>query len=338
MSCGIYMWVSPSEKKYIGQSRNLEKRKKEFVTLKKIYTSKGSAIDNARQTYSDFSKWKYYVLEECEPNILNEREKYYIKEHDSFKNGYNSNEGGDFDSEAVTESAIRRSRNILQYDLNGNLIKRWASVSDASRVLNVSKSSLTSAATNQGKKTCLGYQWMWVPDNGKIKEKIKSVKCRSEKISESKHKKIIQYTISGDIVKEWCSIKEASETLGLSHSHISACCKGKRASVGGYQWRYFSDGGLFLEDIGDGKERIRKARKKVILQYSLNGDFIKEWDSITAAEKALRISGISYCINGKILTVGDFQWRKKICEEYPKKIDKVLPKHIRTGIGKRKKN
>lgn len=38
------------------------------------------------------------------------------------------------------------------------------------------------------------------------------------------------------IIKKWACIKEASKTLGISA--ISACCKGKRKSAGGFKWRY----------------------------------------------------------------------------------------------------
>lgn len=39
----------------------------------------------------------FYIeeVEKCEDIYLNEREKYWIKQYDSFHNGYNSTEGGD---------------------------------------------------------------------------------------------------------------------------------------------------------------------------------------------------------------------------------------------------
>jgi len=61
---GIYKWTSPSGKYYIGQAINLERRYKEFTTnpFNYVYTSEGSAIDNARRKYSDFTKWNYEIL------------------------------------------------------------------------------------------------------------------------------------------------------------------------------------------------------------------------------------------------------------------------------------
>ena len=76
MKSGIYKWTSPNGKYYIGQTTNL-KKKMETRKPKTLYSSKGSAIDNARTKYNDFSKWNYEILEECPEDMLNEREILY---------------------------------------------------------------------------------------------------------------------------------------------------------------------------------------------------------------------------------------------------------------------
>ena len=43
----------------------------------------------------DKSVWVWKILEECDDNILSEREKHWISVYDSYKNGYNSTLGGD---------------------------------------------------------------------------------------------------------------------------------------------------------------------------------------------------------------------------------------------------
>lgn len=50
--------------------------------------------------------------------------------------------------------------------------------------------------------------------------------------------KIIQYTKSGEFIKEWPSMREVERELGIARSQISAYCKGKRESAGGYIWAY----------------------------------------------------------------------------------------------------
>ena len=50
--------------------------------------------------------------------------------------------------------------------------------------------------------------------------------------------KIIQLTKSGEFIKEWSSAYEAERKLGISHSSICHCLKGKAKTAGGYGWRF----------------------------------------------------------------------------------------------------
>ena len=50
--------------------------------------------------------------------------------------------------------------------------------------------------------------------------------------------KILQLSKGGDFIKEWESITKASNALKLDCGNISACCRGKRRTVGGYIFVY----------------------------------------------------------------------------------------------------
>ena len=49
---------------------------------------------------------------------------------------------------------------------------------------------------------------------------------------------IIQFTKDGEFIKEWPSAHEAECKLGISHSSICHCLKGKAKTAGGFVWRY----------------------------------------------------------------------------------------------------
>ena len=49
---------------------------------------------------------------------------------------------------------------------------------------------------------------------------------------------IAQYSIDGQIVREWNSIKEASEEGGFAYNSICKCLSGKQKTTGGYRWVY----------------------------------------------------------------------------------------------------
>lgn len=52
---------------------------------------------------------------------------------------------------------------------------------------------------------------------------------------------ILQFSKTGELIAEYSSITEASRQTGCYKTHICACCKGKRKSVGGFIWRYKLD-------------------------------------------------------------------------------------------------
>lgn len=60
----------------------------------------------------------------------------------------------------------------------------------------------------------------------------------SEIIGRSKSHPVVQFTKTGEFVKEWPSIKAAADALGVNKSNISSNCGGHRKSCAGYIWRY----------------------------------------------------------------------------------------------------
>ena len=59
--------------------------------------------------------------------------------------------------------------------------------------------------------------------NGKAKRCCKAVK---------------QLDFDGVLIKTWEGAREASRELSIQYKNISACCRGKRKSAGGYIWRF----------------------------------------------------------------------------------------------------
>lgn len=95
----IYRYKSPSGKYYIGQTIDEYSRRKNFLSIKRRYG--GLKIDNARIKYGP-ENFEYTVLMKVTgddfteiSNYLNILEIGFIRMYDSYKNGYNSTEGGD---------------------------------------------------------------------------------------------------------------------------------------------------------------------------------------------------------------------------------------------------
>jgi len=56
---------------------------------------------------------------------------------------------------------------------------------------------------------------------------------------------------------------------------------------------------------------MNKSKRKCILQYDLNGTFLKEFNSIKEAEKETNIKSISDCLRGNQKQAGGYIWRYK---------------------------
>lgn len=67
-------------------------------------------------------------------------------------------------------------------------------------------------------------------------------------------------------------------------------------------------------NINYGTTQIRRVEKKKIriLQYTKEGKYVNEWDSIKTASQSLNISKslISECCSGKYKTAGGYVWKK----------------------------
>lgn len=51
-------------------------------------------------------------------------------------------------------------------------------------------------------------------------------------------KKVSQFDKEGNFIKTWDFITQVEKELGISHTHISSCCRGKRKTAGGFVWKY----------------------------------------------------------------------------------------------------
>lgn len=43
---------------------------------------------------------------------------------------------------------------------------------------------------------------------------------------------------TNEIIKRWECISDVERELGINHSNLSQCCRGKYKTVGGFKWRY----------------------------------------------------------------------------------------------------
>jgi len=126
--CIYRIICTPSQKSYIGQTCNPQKRIYEHFRLLKLNQHYNQHLQNAFNQFGDLAFHTMIIESDIDPCVINDRERYWINQYDSFHNGFNKSIGGD-----------------LSYlgkpcEWNGN---RYSSLSAAAFDLGISTSTLS---------------------------------------------------------------------------------------------------------------------------------------------------------------------------------------------------
>lgn len=128
--------------------------------------------------------------------------------------GYNMTDGGD--------ETPHNTRCVYQYDLNGEFVKCWESITIAGESLNINKSSIIRCC-GQYVKSAGGFIWSY-----EKKDKLDEYDSQREKVI------ILQYSKDGNLINKFNSLSEASEVTGVPVSNICNCYKHNKRSAGGF--------------------------------------------------------------------------------------------------------
>ncbi len=206
----IYRYVSPSGKSYIGQTtRELYRRRMWFGPGRYTGGEGKSKIDRARRKYGPESfeyevpLRNHYSSIELATEDLNKWESYYIGFYDSYRNGYNCTLGGDgsrgyYPSDDTLRKISKSLKGKSKPDGFGNKISK--------------------------------------ANKGKPKSEL-----HKKHLSESRKnsgKKILQYSLQGELIQVWDNIDTVSKHFAVSRESIAGCCRGKSKTAHKFIWRY----------------------------------------------------------------------------------------------------
>lgn len=235
-----------TNEKYIGQTINLEKRKKEHYTE---YRCNQRFHNLLRKHFDDF------ILEILEDNIpielLNDREKYWIKYYNTYEGeGFNLTPGGDGGFQACAiwwKEHPDEQKELIQkiQPLAAQAAKEWRKQNpelEKKRLKNLHQK---------------GKEWR---DNNpdKVQENILKAQLKAKEWREQNPEKFVEFQIKGsqkNSKKVKClntneifqSASEAGRIKNIPASNISGCCRGIRKSAGKDSegnkliWRYIND-------------------------------------------------------------------------------------------------
>lgn len=245
---GIYKITNKVNGKiYVGQSIDIEERWKQHRWKAFNCNEVGyhSAIHAAMRKYG-LDNFVYEILEECDVEELDEKEKYWISILNSITpNGYNIMDGGQksrknvplpvFCSKCGKEitkesesglclSCVQLRCDISKEELYNLLIQNNGNFALVGRIYNLSDNAIRKRCKNFG----LPYHSADYKTETKVKEKL-PYETPVEQLDPKTFK----------VIQVFCSANEAARSLGKAKgNHITEVCRGKGKTAHGYTWRY----------------------------------------------------------------------------------------------------
>lgn len=166
----------------------------------------------------------------------------------------NMNSGGSGTHSSIVES---KRKKVYQYDLEGNLINEYKSITIAAESNNLDISSI-SHCCNKSAKTHGGYIWSF---NNEIHD---------FKLNDN-FNKINQYDINDNFIKTWDSITAASNELNIKYDKISCCCRHRAyKSIDGFYFRYINDPTNYIEPIVKERRIVQLINDNIIIYENIN--------------------------------------------------------------------
>lgn len=319
---------SINDKVYIGQTLySIEKRWQEHC-----YCSKKEKLQH-RPLYSAMNKHgieNFYIelLEECDNNLLDEREKYWINYYNSYHKGYNATIGGDgkrkplpsfqelydfYNSSNVSMVETAKHFDICQASVrkiftenNIGHVKK-PSLHDYQKIAKNYQSTKNERKTaeqcncseNTVKRACDTYN---IPISSLVE---------ASKIANSK--KVHQFDKKGKYIQTFSSLSEAGIYLGNRNKgvNIGACCRGKQKTAYGYIWSYDRNFDIEKFNFND--------RKKPVYQIDMNTqEIIQEFDSVASTSEFLQTpressvsTTIASCARNEFFSAYGYCWLYK---------------------------
>lgn len=138
--------------------------------------------------------------------------------------------------------------------------------------------------------------------------------CRAQAVN--------QYDLEHNFIAQYKTMTEASKATGVSVAKISLAAKKERKTSGGYIWEYVNEKKIkqgkssFVYDVNKDKNA------KSVMQYSLDGEFIKEYRSIAEATRENNFNNrtnIIQNLKGKTKYAYGYVWKYKQ--------DNIVPSH-----------
>ena len=340
----IYTLTDPISNivRYVGKSNNPKDRLRRHLSE-----------SNLVESWTNKNKWLLHLKNNNQLPILNIIDEgnddnidnleikwisYYRSLDIDLSNMTDGGDGYDWTGKKHSEETKQRlklshpfRREVVQFDLDNKIINFFDSLHECEKNTGLSRSHITKCCKNGRNKTVSGYYFRFIdnyfpcikskiePDLNYIINEIEEfkksrkvyltrseiIKSRVKEASIKRRKKIIHYSLDGEVLGEYGSMTEASNLTKCNLGLISKCCNKKSYyTVNNSTFRYNTD---IFDYIPYNKSIQINSRR--VCKYDLDGNLVKIYDSVKQATRENLIisdGNLIYCCTNKVKKCGKF--------------------------------
>ena len=216
-----------TNKKYIGQSVNINDRWRRHISELEHNSHHNDYLQKSWNKYG-INCFKFYVLEYCDVENLDEREIYYIDLYNTLDRefGYNLKSGGQNSSCTYTEEVRKRMSESAKQSYDQYLIDKrkqdalnqWSNPNIKEKIIGKNNGMYGKHHTDEAKQ--------------KMSENRKGISPVNKNTSP---------VFCIELNKEYKDATEAGKELSIRSGNILKVCRGVRKTCGGYNWKFINN-------------------------------------------------------------------------------------------------
>lgn len=260
---GIYKITNPNGHIYVGQSTEIEKRRNKYSYCEYMYEN--NKLYNSLRSHG-YINHKFEIIEECTEEKLDEREVYWIEYFKSWYKKYPENNGLNLEP-----GGNKPPKRPLGYKMSDEAKK---------------------AISEKAKQRHVAGRYKHVPDKLRKhkppkeieikKVKKEKVKLTKKQVSEIQSKAKIKYYENHSVSDETKQKQSKSFWNNRNREEFSKQCserfKGRISPMKGKKQ---------TEKHANILKIVQEGLKKEVLQFDLNGNFVREWNGLVEIKKEL---------------------------------------------------
>lgn len=201
---------------------------------------------------------------------------------------------------------LRRKKCINQYDMNGNFIKTYPSISEAAKETGIDYRNISDVLRHKI-YSIHNYRWTYSDEELQKIIYVKSNSSETKKDRIPKSNKICQYNLYGNLVKIYDNIQIAARENNVAASSIRKAINKVNGTSAKSYWKRYEENGNNDVYIIDKNSPIKF---KPVLQYDGYHNLIQSFSTVGDAAKAMKTEPSNICsaINKRVDTCEGYYW------------------------------